>query len=87
MIQPNVKISIDKYVKQGVPLGDFLRAVASNDLKEACARADDENKHWIVAIVSYFYNECPAYCWGSPKAYKNWLKRKRDERDKEIGIR
>ena len=35
--------SLNLYVKKGVPVGDFLTAVLSNDLFEAVGRADNDN--------------------------------------------
>ncbi len=65
---------IDRYVKEGLHPGNFLTAIIRNDLKEAFARADDENFHQIPAYVNYFYNEVPAACWGSKKKMDAWVK-------------
>jgi hypothetical protein len=63
------------YFEQGVPLGGFLSAVISNDLKEACARADDINRRHIFEYVQFLYCYAPAPCWGSPEAYKKWIEK------------
>lgn len=55
------------------PVGDFLMAVLSNDLRGACQRADDENIENLPAYVAYLYNEAPGACWGSPEKVKEWL--------------
>lgn len=68
--------AIERYIKDRKPPGDFLTAVICNDLKEAVARADDENQNNLPAYVGYFYNEAPSACWGSRAAFKNWLIRK-----------
>src|SRR6266702_2435822 len=65
--------SIDRYVNNRIPAGGFLQAVLSNDLKEACARADNQNRYLLFEIVGYLYNEIPASCWGSPERVENWL--------------
>ena len=61
------------YITKGIPTGDFLRAVISNDLKTAVGRADDENIKALAAYVSFFYMNAPSGCWGSPQAYDAWL--------------
>lgn len=65
--------SLDLYVKQGIPTGDFLKAVLSNDLMEAVGRADHWNQKTLVNICGYIYNELPKDCWGSPARVANWL--------------
>lgn len=69
---PNIE-SLKRYVTEGVPVGGFLEAVISNDLKEACGRADDENIKVIPVYVSWLYNEAPSTCWGSKERYEAWL--------------
>ena len=65
--------SLRAYIERGVPLGDFLRAVVSNDLKGAVLRADDVNIRNLPAYVYYLYNEAPAICWGSADKVEKWL--------------
>jgi hypothetical protein len=57
--------SLVRYILDGVIPGGFLQAVLSNDLREACARADDQNLFAIPVIVAWLYNYAPANCWGS----------------------
>ena len=64
--------SIDAWVEDARPTGGFLRAVLSNDLREAFARADYDNSAAMHDIVSYLYNECPSMCWGSPERVAEW---------------
>ena len=64
---------IQRYIEQGIPPGSFLTAVICNDLKEAVGRADGENLRQLPAYVSYFYNDAPSACWGSPEKYEAWL--------------
>lgn len=61
------------YVTRGIPPGNFLTAVLSNDLKEACARADQENAFALQAYVGFLYNHCPASCWGSKEKVNAWI--------------
>jgi len=75
-IPENVKASLDRYVMNGIPTGDFLRAVLSNDLFEAVGRADMDNQHNLVSICQYIYNYCPSTCHGSLKKVDEWIKNK-----------
>lgn len=62
-----------RYVVYGICPGNFLTAVLSNDLKEAFARADQDNKAAMAAWVGFLYNHCPGSCWGSPEKMKSWI--------------
>ena len=73
---------IDRYVNEGIIPGEFLQAIICNDLKEAFGRADDENFYNVAAYVNYFYNNCPAVCWGSKEKMEAWAKT-HDERRKK----
>lgn len=73
MMRPDIKDSLDLYAKHGCPTGGFLAAVLSNDLKDACARADSDNRHAIFDIVSYIYNNLPSGCWGSRERVRAWI--------------
>jgi len=61
------------YIEKGIPSGSFLEAILCNDLKEACARADNENRFLIWHWVNWLYNEAPSDCWGSPEKYQAWI--------------
>jgi len=74
MIPRDTKGGIDRYVDRGVPTGSFLRAVLSNDLFEAVAKADYHNKLALAAICEYIYNYTPDTCHGSPEVVAAWLK-------------
>lgn len=69
------------YIEIGRPTGGFLRAVLTNDLAEACVRADDENLANIPAYIAYLWNEAPAVCWGSKEKVDAWLKKFQMERE------
>lgn len=71
-----VQSSLEAYVR-GLPPGDFIRAVLSNDLNEAIARADDVNIHALPHIVAYVREHLPALSWGSKANVDRWLKRTR----------
>lgn len=66
--------SIENYVERGVRVGGFLRAVFSNNLFQAFARADDINRAALHNIVIHIWNYCPSECWGSPEKYEEWVK-------------
>ena len=61
-----------RWIENRIMPGDFLTAVIQNNLTEALGRADDENRVAIFDIVSWWYNEAPAPCWGSPEKVKAW---------------
>ena len=65
--------SIKRYLENGIPPGDFLAALISNDLCRTIERADHNNIHYIVGYVTFFYNYVPQDCWGSPEIYKTWI--------------
>ena len=62
-----------RYIERHEPVGDFLTAVLENNLREACARADDENQANLPAYLGYLHNEAPGKCWGSPEKVRAWL--------------
>ena len=73
LLPPSLRGGMELYIEQGVPPGHFLTAVVENDLRGACARADDVNRHLLWEIVDWIYNEAPSPCWGSPAKVSAWL--------------
>ena len=71
-IPERMRFGIERYINYGIPPGGFLKAVITNNLSEAIARADDENLANLPAFVAYFYNEAPSMCWGSVENYRKW---------------
>ena len=71
--------TLDLYVNKRIPTGGFLEAVLSNNLSEACARADHINQQRLFQIVQYIYNNLPCDCWGSPEKVKSWLNPDREK--------
>lgn len=53
--------------------GSFLTAVLSNDLLEACRRADERNRVALYWIVGWLHDNAPALSWGSAETVSNWL--------------
>jgi hypothetical protein len=70
---------IKRYIQKGIRPGHFLTAIITNDLSEACGRADDVNLRQIPAYVGYFYNEAPSHCWGSQEKMDRWMMKFREE--------
>lgn len=70
---PDICEALDRYAKDRVPVGDFLRSVLENNLMDAIGRADANNLPAIGHITSYIYNRLPSPCHGSPAKYKAWL--------------
>ena len=80
MIPDRTIESLRKYVEHGIPTGDFLYAVLTNNLMESFGRADDENREALFEIYEYVYNKIPSSCHGSKAAVAAWLdKFKRDK--------
>jgi len=79
----HMREGMKRYLEHGIEPGSFMMAVLTNNLKEAFARADHLNKHYIGNIVSYCYNEIPGAAWGSPENVEAWMesfrKAKQDE--------
>ena len=64
--------SLIQYILTGRPVGHFLTAVLSNDLKEAVARADEVNQWALSKYVIFLHNHAPIGSWGSPENVKRW---------------
>src|SRR5436190_18388157 len=66
------------YLRYGQPPGQFLLAVLSNDLAEACARADDDNRSALYDYLFLLTNYAPSAAWGSPERVSDWIERGRE---------
>lgn len=82
-IRTDMMDELDNYLQDGIPPGDFLRAVLANDLVGAVGRADKENLHNLPAYANYLYWELPGRgspnCpWGSYEAVESYLAAKAD---------
>lgn len=73
--------ALESYVRDGVPLGGFLKAVVCNDFAGAAGKADNWNLDNLPAFGAYVYNEMPSTSHGSIEIYDAWLRRKAAERD------
>ena len=74
VVRPSTIRAIDLYLAGHVPPGPFISAVLSNDLAEACGRADGENMRSLPAIIAYITGHAPVECWGSGAKVKAWLR-------------
>ena len=79
IIPDRMRSKLENYLIRGIPEGDFLSAVISNNLKEAVVWADDENIRVLPAYVNFFYNHAPPACWGSEEKMEAWIERHRIE--------
>ena len=69
---------LQNYVEHHYPVGHFLTAVLSNDLREAVNRADNDNLVALTEIVKWLFWNVPSVCWGSPENVRAWLARRED---------
>lgn len=72
-MKESTKDGLDRFMNDGCPVGDFLTAVLSNDLKGAFMWGDYQNTEDLREIVGYVYNELPAACQGSREKMKAWI--------------
>ena len=63
-----------RYICRGIPPGNFLSALLSNDLAETYKRADIVNRKHVSDYVKFLYNHAPAGCWGSEEQYDDWCR-------------
>jgi hypothetical protein len=73
VVREDVLRDLVNYGKSGVPVGDFLRSVLTNNLTLTICRADESNIKQIKEIVMFVNNELPSGCWGSLDKYESWL--------------
>jgi hypothetical protein len=69
----HLRTGLLEYLSARRPTGDFLKAVLSNDLKDAALRADAFNEQRLVDIVRFLAHCAPATSWGSPAVVEAWL--------------
>lgn len=65
--------AFQRFIEEGIPTGSFLEALLSNDLAQACARADYINQALIFEYTHFMWDELPLSAWGSRENYKNWI--------------
>ena len=72
-ISGRMMAGVRRYIREGKPPGDFLRAVICHELFLAIGHADDENRENLPAYCAFFHNHAPADCHGSEEKYKAWI--------------
>lgn len=75
LIPSHMHGAVRRYVMHGIAPGQFLTAVLCNDLKEAFARADDDNTAAMLGWVRFMHNYMPANSQGSLDQFRAWLER------------
>jgi len=71
-IPPLVLDALVAWGKKERPVGDFLTAFLSNDLKTAIARADENSLAAFRDIMLFMCNEIPSQCHGSHEKVATW---------------
>ena len=66
--------SLAQFADHHIAPGGFLSSVLSNNLIDAFARADDNNKSILLELITYCHWEIPSQCWGSEEKVRAWLK-------------
>jgi len=67
------------YLLHGIPPGSFLTAVLTNDLREACGRADEVNRAALYQHVFFLYNYAPRNALGSLENVREWMQQHSSE--------
>jgi len=76
LIPEHMHEGIAMWIERGEPhpsiMGSFQRAVLSNDLMEACKRADHLNRVCLFDWAGFIYNFAPSDCHGSAEKLLAW---------------
>jgi len=77
----NLQAGMKRYIEEGVPTGDFLRACLSNDLFNAVGYASTKTYEYLHSVIMFLYNEAPPRYsdsppWGSMEAVNKWIAHK-----------
>ncbi len=62
------------YLERGIPTGDFLHHILSNNFVAAGYQADDINQKCLWNYCRFLYNECHPLSWGKEETVWTWLK-------------
>lgn len=73
-IRLDIREALDRYSRQGHPLGGFLKALVTDaPFSQVVHKADLGNQAALVALSYYVYNEMPAAAVGSEAKYDDWV--------------
>ena len=73
LIPEHLRSSVEGYIEYSEHPGDFLAAVASNDLFRAAQLADKTNRARLADIADFFRLHAPHECSGSKANFKAWI--------------
>ena len=72
-----------RHYTEGYPVGDFLSAVADNNLSESVVRSDDVNRKALYLYVLFLANELP-YPWVLARRKGEKVLRKLQEKEYKV---
>ena len=72
LIPEHMVEGVVRWIEWGLPPGDFLTALLSNDLMGAFARADEQNAASMRGWAMFLYNYAPSECYGSQAKVLAW---------------
>lgn len=75
--------AIVRFYENGIRPGSFLEAVIDNDLREACACADETNRRALFNYVQWFYSHAPSGTWGFAGAVDGYIKAFHEQNEQE----
>jgi hypothetical protein len=73
-MKDNTKQELLRYKEHGIPPGDFLYAVLTNNLLAAFGCADEQNALDMREIAMFVYDNLPAGCHGTRQRVADWIK-------------
>ena len=73
LIPPHMHEGVQRYVMDGVPMGNFGTAVFSNNFMRTCRAADDINRAALFNWAQFLYSYVPIGCHGSLADVEHWI--------------
>ncbi len=71
-IPEHIRGDICRYIEKGIPNGQALTCLFSNDVLAALGRLDDETFSALGSILAFIVSECPVGSYGSAKTVTGW---------------
>jgi len=72
-IRAEMVSALDRYIEEGLPPGEFLKAILENDFVGATVKADADNFANLPAYANFLYFEVPSAAWGSKEQVERWI--------------